>query len=88
MKTIIFILAIITAITTKSFSQQWVQTGGIPDGAGVTEIVVTPLQIEGMPLVRFRTGDISFIPYSHPIGSCQLLSGSMKGKISINFTLL
>ena len=43
MKTIIFILAIITAITTKSFSQQWVQTGGIPDGAGVTEIVVTPL---------------------------------------------
>ena len=25
------------------------------------EIVVTPLQIEGMPLVRFKTGDISFI---------------------------
>jgi phenylacetate-CoA ligase len=25
------------------------------------EVVVTPLQIEGMPLVRFRTGDISFL---------------------------
>jgi phenylacetate-CoA ligase len=27
----------------------------------VGEIVVTPLQIEGMPLVRYKTGDISFI---------------------------
>lgn len=25
------------------------------------EVVVTPLQIEGMPLVRFRTGDVSFL---------------------------
>jgi phenylacetate-CoA ligase len=25
------------------------------------EVVVTPLQIEGMPLIRFRTGDISFL---------------------------
>lgn len=25
------------------------------------ELVVTPLQIEGMPLVRFKTGDISFL---------------------------
>ena len=25
------------------------------------EVVVTPLQIEGMPLLRFRTGDISFL---------------------------
>ncbi|MDZ4199014.1 MAG: AMP-binding protein [Kiritimatiellia bacterium] len=25
------------------------------------EIVVTPLQMEGMPLIRFRTGDISFL---------------------------
>jgi phenylacetate-CoA ligase len=31
-------------------------------GAGETgEVVVTPLSIEGMPLVRFRTGDISFL---------------------------
>ena len=30
--------------------------------AGVTgELVVTPLAIEGMPLVRFQTGDISFM---------------------------
>ncbi|OGV37395.1 MAG: hypothetical protein A2020_15060 [Lentisphaerae bacterium GWF2_45_14] len=26
----------------------------------IGEVVVTPLQIEGMPLIRFRTGDISF----------------------------
>ncbi len=25
------------------------------------EVVVTPLQIEGMPLLRFRTGDVSFL---------------------------
>ena len=32
----------------------------VPDGeAG--EVTVTPLQVSGMPLVRFRTGDISFI---------------------------
>lgn len=30
-----------------------------PGGAG--EVVVTPLAVEGMPLVRFRTGDISFL---------------------------
>jgi phenylacetate-CoA ligase len=31
-------------------------------GAGETgEVVVTPLSIEGMPLVRFKTGDISFL---------------------------
>ena len=30
--------------------------------AGQTgELVVTPLQVEGMPLVRFKTGDISFL---------------------------
>ncbi len=28
---------------------------------GPGEVVVTPLQIEGMPLVRFRTGDVSFL---------------------------
>jgi phenylacetate-CoA ligase len=27
----------------------------------VGEVVVTPLQIEGMPLLRFRTGDMSFL---------------------------
>lgn len=32
----------------------------LPDGE-VGEVVVTPLQIEGMPLLRFKTGDMSFI---------------------------
>lgn len=32
----------------------------VPDGE-VGEVTVTPLQVRGMPLVRFRTGDISFI---------------------------
>jgi phenylacetate-CoA ligase len=32
----------------------------LPQGE-IGEVVVTPLQIEGMPLVRFKTGDISFI---------------------------
>ena len=38
----------------------------VPDGE-VGEVTVTPLQVTGMPLVRFRTGDVSFIipePYS------------------------
>jgi phenylacetate-CoA ligase len=32
----------------------------LPPGA-VGEVTVTPLQVTGMPLVRFRTGDISFM---------------------------
>ena len=32
----------------------------VPDGE-VGEVTVTPLQVAGMPLVRFRTGDVSFI---------------------------
>jgi len=32
----------------------------VPDGE-IGEVVVTPLQVTGTPLVRFRTGDISFI---------------------------
>lgn len=32
----------------------------VPDGEQ-GEVVVTPLQVEGMPLIRFRTGDISFL---------------------------
>lgn len=39
-----------------------VNEAGEPLPAGETgEVVVTPLAIEGMPLVRFRTGDISFL---------------------------
>jgi len=32
----------------------------LPDGE-IGEVVVTPLQIEGTPLIRFRTGDLSFL---------------------------
>ncbi|MFA6293498.1 MAG: AMP-binding protein [Victivallales bacterium] len=32
----------------------------LPPGA-VGEVTVTPLQVTGMPLIRFRTGDISFL---------------------------
>jgi len=32
----------------------------LPDGE-VGEVVVTPLRIEGTPLIRFRTGDLSFL---------------------------
>ena len=32
----------------------------VPDGE-TGEVTVTPLQVAGMPLIRFRTGDISFI---------------------------
>lgn len=34
--------------------------GEVPDGE-TGEVVVTPLGIEGMPLIRYRTGDISFV---------------------------
>jgi phenylacetate-CoA ligase len=36
------------------------QGRNLPSGA-VGELVVTPLQIKAMPLVRFKTGDISFL---------------------------
>lgn len=35
--------------------------GNILPFGEIGELVVTPLQIEGMPLVRFKTGDISFL---------------------------
>ena len=39
-----------------------IDEAGRPLAAGeIGEVVVTPLAIEGMPLVRFRTGDVSFL---------------------------
>lgn len=32
----------------------------VEDGK-IGEVVITPLQVEGMPLIRFKTGDISFL---------------------------
>ncbi|HEX2953778.1 MAG TPA: phenylacetate--CoA ligase family protein, partial [Bacillota bacterium] len=32
----------------------------VPDGE-IGEVVVTPLGVQGMPLVRFKTGDMSFV---------------------------
>ena len=44
-----------------------VDEAGRPLAPGeVGEVVVTPLQVTGMPLVRFRTGDVSFqVPEEH-----------------------
>ena len=40
----------------------------IPDGQ-VGELVITTLQVEGMPLIRYRTGDVTFIvPGACPCG--------------------
>jgi len=38
----------------------------VPDGTA-GEVVVTPLGVRGMPLIRFRTGDVSFL-ISEPCG--------------------
>lgn len=37
------------------------EQGRVRTDGGIGELVVTPLQIEGMPLLRFRTGDVSFL---------------------------
>ena len=52
----------------------------VPDGeAG--EVTVTPLQVSGMPLVRFRTGDISFIiPEPCPCGRGSIRLGPILGR--------
>jgi phenylacetate-CoA ligase len=40
----------------------------VPDGE-IGELVITPLQMEGMPLIRYRTGDITFqVPGACPCG--------------------
>ena len=52
----------------------------VPDGE-VGEVTVTPLQVSGMPLVRFRTGDISFIiPGPCPCGRGTLRLGPILGR--------
>ena len=52
----------------------------VPDGE-VGEVTVTPLQVAGMPLVRFRTGDVSFIiPEPCPCGRGTLRLGPILGR--------
>ena len=51
-----------------------------PDGeAG--ELVITTLQVEGMPLVRYRTGDITFmVPPECPCGLATQMIGPIVGR--------
>ena len=52
----------------------------VPDGE-VGEVTVTPLQVSGMPLVRFRTGDVSFIlPEPCPCGRGTIRLGPILGR--------
>ena len=52
----------------------------VPDGE-VGEVTVTPLQVAGMPLIRFRTGDVSFIiPEPCPCGRGTLRLGPILGR--------
>jgi phenylacetate-CoA ligase len=37
------------------------QKGAVLPSGTVGEVVVTPVSVEGMPLIRFKTGDISFL---------------------------
>lgn len=60
---------------------------GLPAG-DLGEVVVTTLTRTGMPLIRYRTGDIArFIPDPCPCGSClprlSKLQGRLAGKVDI-----
>lgn len=37
------------------------ESGQVLAGGEIGEVVITPLAIEGMPLIRYKTGDISFL---------------------------
>lgn len=52
----------------------------VPDGE-IGELVITTLQVEGMPLIRYRTGDISFIlPGVCPCGRGAVRIGPILGR--------
>ncbi|MDD2703057.1 MAG: AMP-binding protein [Candidatus Omnitrophica bacterium] len=59
-----------------------IDEAGNPRETGfVGELVVTPLMIEGMPLIRFKTGDISFlIPERCRCGRRSLRLGPIMGR--------
>ncbi len=59
----------------------------------VGEVVVTPLQIEGMPLVRFRTGDMSFLlgdpcPCGRPTPRLGPILGRLRQMMKVRGTTL
>lgn len=52
----------------------------LPDG-GVGELVITTLQVEGMPLLRYRTGDVTFrLPGACPCGRGGARIGPILGR--------
>jgi len=52
----------------------------VPDGEP-GELTLTPLQVTGMPLIRFRTGDITFIlPEPCPCGRGSIRIGPILGR--------
>ncbi|HYL81356.1 MAG TPA: AMP-binding protein, partial [Candidatus Acidoferrum sp.] len=52
----------------------------VPDGE-IGELVITTLQVEGMPLIRYRTGDISFsLPGACPCGRGSTRIGPILGR--------
>jgi phenylacetate-CoA ligase len=54
----------------------------VPDGT-VGELVATPLGVEGNPLVRYKTGDITFkIPGKCPCGRNSMRIGPIVGQLS------
>lgn len=56
------------------------QGNPLPPGS-IGEVTVTTLQVEGMPLIRFRTGDIGFqLPEPCPCGRHSLRLGPILGR--------
>ena len=56
--------------------------GSAPDGS-VGELVATPLGVEGVPLVRYRTGDLTFkVPGACACGRSSLRIGPILGRTS------
>jgi phenylacetate-CoA ligase len=52
----------------------------VPDGE-IGELVITTLQVEGMPLVRYRTGDVTFrVPGACPCGRGGVRIGPILGR--------
>ena len=55
--------------------------GNVLPAGEVGEIVITPFLVEGMPVVRFRTGDVSFVvPDGCPCGRKSVRLGPVLGR--------